>query len=191
MLSASAEHVKWLFGEVRRASCEFWGKWELKGTGVKALDRSYKKWDVAEAEQHLMEMAAIKGDLDLIKWLRSQDPPCEWSKKACTAAAWANRWDLLRLLLSIGCPIDKEGILGWSRVTQGTLCPTVGTESLKFSSGFQANKDAFLVTRPWIDMRSIVRLEKWSNLQVSATTFIQYSFLHTSLTSSFSGSRKQ
>ena len=112
MLSASAEHVKWLFGEVRRASCEFWGKWELKGTGVKALDRSYKKWDVAEAEQHLMEMAAIKGDLDLIKWLRSQDPPCEWSKKACTAAAWANRWDLLRLLVSMGCPAHKGGMFG-------------------------------------------------------------------------------
>ena len=59
-----------------------------------------------------MELAAIIGDLDLIKWLRSQDPPCEWSKKACTAAAWANRWDLLRHLLSMGCPIDKEGMFG-------------------------------------------------------------------------------
>ena len=112
MLSASAEHVKWLFGEVRRASCEFWGKWELKGTGVKALDRSYKKWDVAEAEQHLMEMAAIKGDLDLIKWLRSQDPPCEWSKRACTAAASGNHWDLLLLFVSMSCPIDKGGMFG-------------------------------------------------------------------------------
>ena len=59
-----------------------------------------------------MELAAIKVDLDLIKWLRSQDPPCEWSKKVCTAAAWANRWYLLRVLVIMGCPIDKGGMFG-------------------------------------------------------------------------------
>ena len=73
-------------------------------------------WDAAHGakwgEQDVMELAAAKGDLDLIKWLRSQDPPCEWSKKACTAAAWGNRWDLLRQLLSMGCPIDEEGMFG-------------------------------------------------------------------------------
>ena len=59
-----------------------------------------------------MELAAAKGDLDLIKWLRNQDPPCEWSKRACAAAAWANRWDLLRNLVSMGCPIDREDMFG-------------------------------------------------------------------------------
>ena len=67
---------------------------------------------MTQGEQHVMELAAIIGDLGLIKWLRSQDPPCEWSKKACTAAAWRNHWDLLRLLVSMGCPIDKEGMFG-------------------------------------------------------------------------------
>ena len=83
----------------------------MKGFGVKELDRG-QKWDVAEAEENVMELAAIKGDLDLIKWLRSQDPPCEWSEKACSAAAWGNRWDLLRHLLSMGCPMDKGGMFG-------------------------------------------------------------------------------
>ena len=88
---------------VRRVAIE--GLW---GEGI----RSRTKWDVAEAEENVMELAAIKGDLDLIKWLRSQDPPCEWSEKACSAAAWGNRWDLLRHLLSMGCPMDKGGMFG-------------------------------------------------------------------------------
>ena len=71
-----------------------------------------ERWDAAEGERRVMELAAINGDLDLIKWLRSQDPPCEWSEKACSAAAWGNHWDLLRLLVSMGCPIEKEGMFG-------------------------------------------------------------------------------
>ena len=78
---------------------------------MKELDRG-QKWDVAEAEENVMELAAIKGDLDLIKWLRSQDPPCEWSKRACTAAASGNHWDLLLLFVSMSCPIDKGGMFG-------------------------------------------------------------------------------
>jgi len=161
LLYESADHVKWLFGEARSTYCR------EAALATTPQQSSRERWDVTQGEQHVMELAAIIGDLGLIKWLRSQDPPCEWSKKACTAAAWANRWDLLRLLLSIGCPIDKEGILGWSRVNQGTLCPTVGTESLKFSSGFSATMDAFLVTQA----SRILRLEKWSGLQVSVLTF--------------------
>ena len=39
-------------------------------------------------------------------------PALRVEKKACTAAAWGNRWDLLRQLLSMGCPIDEEGMFG-------------------------------------------------------------------------------
>ena len=110
MLSVSADYVKWLFREARSAYCR---------EAALAKGRRYDGigWqDAAEGaewgERDVMELAAIRGDLDLIKWLRSQDPPCEWNKKACTAAAWANHFDLLRLLVSMGCPIEKEGMFG-------------------------------------------------------------------------------
>ena len=106
IFSASADYLKWLFGETRSTYC--------RETALAATPR----WDgkpryvAAQGEQNLTELAAIRGDLDLIKWLRSQDPPCEWNKKACTAAAWANHWDLLRHLVSMGCPLDKENMFG-------------------------------------------------------------------------------
>ena len=110
MLSVSADYVKWLFREARSTYCR---------EAALAKGRRYDGigWqDAAEGaewgERDVMELAAIRGDLDLIKWLRSQDPPCEWNKKACIAAASANRWDLLRHLLSMGCPLDKENMLG-------------------------------------------------------------------------------
>ena len=85
-----------------------------RSSRVSVIDRwdDEEETDAAEGEPRVMELAAIKGDLDLIKWLKSQAPPCEWNKKACTAAAWANHFDLLRLLVSMGCPIEKEGMFG-------------------------------------------------------------------------------
>ena len=110
MLSVSADYVKWLFREASSTHCREAAL--AKGRRYDGVDW----WDAAQGarwgERDIMELAAIRGDLDLIKWLRSQDPPCEWGTKACMAAAWANRWDLLRHLLSMGCPLDKNYMFG-------------------------------------------------------------------------------
>ena len=108
---------------MRKAPCEFCGEWQLKGTGEKKIRQYRQKWDVAKAEQNFMELAALRNDPDLIKWLRRQDPPCQWSEKACTAAAWANRWYLLRVLVIMGCPIDKGGMFGVVALDPGHSLP--------------------------------------------------------------------
>ena len=107
MIHVSADFVKWLFREARSTYCR------EAALEAGACPDGTQFWDAAEGERRVMELAAAKGDLDLIKWLRSQDPPYEWSKKACTtAAAWGNHFDLLRLLVSMGCPIDEGGMFG-------------------------------------------------------------------------------
>ena len=67
----------------------------------------------------------------------------------------------------------REACSEWLRVTQ-TTCPTqIGTESLKFSSGFSVNKDAFLLNHEAITMymkRHIIIFIEWSGLPVSALT---------------------
>jgi len=109
MLSVSADYVKWLFREASSTHCREAAL--AKGRRYDGVDW----WDAAQGarwgERDIMELAAIRGDLDLIKWLRSQDPPCEWGTKACMAAAWANRWDLLRHLVSMGCPLDLKNYM--------------------------------------------------------------------------------
>ena len=35
-------------------------------------------------------MAAMEGRLDVLKWARSQDPPCSWRRSACRESASQN-----------------------------------------------------------------------------------------------------
>ena len=129
-------------------------------------------WDAAHGakwgEQDVMELAAAKGDLDLIKWLRSQDPPCEWRKRlarqqpgetAGTSCANSSAWVAL---------LTRRVCLEWLPVTQtGTVCPTqIGTKSLKFSSGLIVNTDAISSVIGYIRM-----FEKRSQMPVSALFF--------------------
>jgi hypothetical protein len=63
-------------------------------------------WSVAEAwpqlsaEQRTMAglRAAACGDVERLRWLRAQDPPCPWDWQTCTAAARGGHLGLLRWL---------------------------------------------------------------------------------------------
>ena len=46
------------------------------------------------------------GHLDVLKWLRSQDPPCPWSRQTCAYAAQEGHLDVLKWLIDNGCPYD-------------------------------------------------------------------------------------
>jgi hypothetical protein len=35
-------------------------------------------------------MAAAKGNLEILKWARAQDPPCKWDRKECLEHAKKN-----------------------------------------------------------------------------------------------------
>ena len=64
----------------------------------------------------------------------------------------------------------------WLRVRlisgRATCLTQIATKSLRFSSGFSANMDAFLVHLvPWNGLRSIIIFIEWSGLPVSALTF--------------------
>tara|TARA_R110002153_G_scaffold273471_1_gene444450 strand:- start:25269 stop:25790 length:522 start_codon:yes stop_codon:yes gene_type:complete len=53
--------------------------------------------------------AAGAGRLDVLVWLRSQDPPCSWDNLTCMYAAGAGRLDVLEWLRSQDppCPWDN------------------------------------------------------------------------------------
>ena len=46
------------------------------------------------------EWAASEGHLDVLKWLRSQDPPCPWNEDTCQYAALSGHLDVLKWLRS-------------------------------------------------------------------------------------------
>ena len=54
--------------------------------------------------------AAKGGHLDVLKWLRSQDPPCPWNKETCRYAALSGHLDVLKWLIDNGCPYDVNGV---------------------------------------------------------------------------------
>jgi len=41
-------------------------------------------------------LAAQGGHLEVLQWLREQNPPCPWSELACARAAWGGHLDVLR-----------------------------------------------------------------------------------------------
>ena len=52
--------------------------------------------------------AAVKGNLDIIQWLRSQDPPCPWNEKTCEATIVNGHLKTLQWVISQGCPLSKK-----------------------------------------------------------------------------------
>jgi len=48
--------------------------------------------------------AAKSSHLDVLKWLRSQDPPCPWDHMASHAASGKGHLDVLKWLVDNGCP---------------------------------------------------------------------------------------
>ena len=54
------------------------------------------------------DWAAIGGQLDSLKFLRSQDTPCPFSHRTCYLVAKCGHLEVLRWLRSEGCPWDKD-----------------------------------------------------------------------------------
>ena len=80
-------------------------------------------------------MAAEGGHLNVLKWVRSQDPPCPWDRGACSEAAKGGRLDVLKWARSQDppCPWSVEtcafaaevghlDVLKWAR-SQDPPCP--------------------------------------------------------------------
>jgi len=56
-------------------------------------------------------MEAAGKDLETLKWLRSQDPPCPWDERTCAYAAGNGNLEVLRYARGNGCPWDVETCL--------------------------------------------------------------------------------
>ena len=50
--------------------------------------------------------AAERGDLEMLRWLRSEG--CPWNEETCTAAASEGHLDVLKYLHENGCPWNEE-----------------------------------------------------------------------------------
>ena len=55
-------------------------------------------------------MAAGGGRLDVLKWARSQDPPCPWNEWTCSGAAGGGHLDVLKWARAQNppCPWDER-----------------------------------------------------------------------------------
>ena len=65
------------------------------------------KWLRSEGcpwDKYVCRGAARGGHLEILKWLRSQDPPCPWHKIVCDIAAVRNHLDVLQWAIDNGCP---------------------------------------------------------------------------------------
>ena len=66
-----------------------------------ATGESKKLWDADTCT-----IAAENGQLDVLKFLRSQDPPCPWDQWTCCDAALHGHLDVLKWLIDNGCPYN-------------------------------------------------------------------------------------
>ena len=55
--------------------------------------------------------------MEILKWLRSQDPPCPWDEHTCTLAAEGGHLEVLKWLRREGCPWDMST---WRLAAQST-----------------------------------------------------------------------
>ena len=74
--------------------------------------RLSKLWD-----ERTCGWAAFGGHLEVLKWLRGQDPPCPWDSDVCYAAAREGHLEVLRWATATrqGCPWDEEVPLAAAR----------------------------------------------------------------------------
>ena len=72
------------------------------------------KWaleeEMCDLNKRTCKSAACKGYLEVLKWLRSQDPPCPWDEGTCWAAAYGGHLETLIWLRSQDppCPCDER-----------------------------------------------------------------------------------
>ena len=53
------------------------------------------------------QAAAERGDLPMVQWLRSLDPTCDWDSRCMAAAAAAASLPMLQWMRTHGCPFDE------------------------------------------------------------------------------------
>ncbi|WZN60135.1 hypothetical protein HKI87_02g16630 [Chloropicon roscoffensis] len=61
-----------------------------------------KLWD-----EETCSWAAQGGHLEVLQWMRAQDPPCPWDLRVCYYAACNGDLEVLRWARSQGCPWDE------------------------------------------------------------------------------------
>ena len=121
-------------------------------------------------------MAARGGNLEVLKWARSQDPPCPWSEETCREAAWNGHLDVLKWARSEDPPCPWNGetcyyavlgghleVLKWARA-QDPPCPWSRSDCRAEASmhGHQHVID-------WIDQREDESDVEFSDLEYSGS----------------------
>ena len=71
---------------------------------------SLLQWAVDELgmplDRVISAAAAENGDLDVLKWARAQDPPCDWDAEVCSNAARYGHLDVLQWARAQDPPCD-------------------------------------------------------------------------------------
>ena len=55
--------------------------------------------------------AAMYDDLHLLKWLRAEDPPCPWDEESTENAVMTDNMTIFKYLIHEGCPMDLEALI--------------------------------------------------------------------------------
>jgi len=128
--------------------------------------------------------AANSGHLEVLKWLRAQDPPCRWDSSTCPIAARYGHFEILKWLRSQNppCPWDEWtcneaaehghlDILKWARA-QDPPCPWNSStcswaaqcghlEILKWARAQNPPCPLSLVTRQMAELGEHSEILKW------------------------------
>lgn len=64
-----------------------WGGWVWPEARAKAGDLAALQWTHPARDETVYDAAAREGRLDMLQWLRAQDPPCPWDESVCRGAA--------------------------------------------------------------------------------------------------------
>jgi hypothetical protein len=100
--SSRVELVKWALGagmDIHASACVAALHGHLHVLQYLYFSRQYR-------HAQLCLHAAEGGHLEVLQWLRSQDPPCDWSAEVCACAAADGHLEVLQWLRSQDPPCD-------------------------------------------------------------------------------------
>ena len=125
----SGEVLSWLMEEKDWELNEDTGWWAGMGGSVEVLE--YVRGTGYEFYERACDGAALAGLLEVLKWLRDQDPPCPWDKDTCAYAAKGGHLDVLK----------------WAR-SQDPPCPWSRSDCIA-----EAKRNGHLHIVTWIDQQ--------------------------------------
>ena len=88
----SVEILRWLMEEKGWKPYHYF--WAGAGGSVKVLE--YLKLKGYKFDESACHGAACGGHLNVLKWCRSQTPPCPWNAETCDSAVWEGHLDVLK-----------------------------------------------------------------------------------------------